>query len=181
MNRCGIILVFILCLSLCGCGNKDRIRQGVMLTDEQAEEIAKENYETYQSEVNELYGYINEYRNENGLEQVELDELLCLMAMHRSAENAHMEYMETEEIDGVLRHLRPDGEPASTICNVYGVFGNYGEIMGRRQMTPLEIFEDWCESQPHSECMLNDIYSRVGIGLCQSAKGEWYWTAIFMN
>ena len=151
---------------------------GVALTDNQANSMASQNASTYADYVNQVYALINQERAAAGVPTVSKDSTLTIVAMHRSVENAWMNFMEVSS-DG--HHLRPNGQKASTVCSYYKLAGSYGENLGRYQSTPSEIVSGWHNSAAHYSCMTNTKYTKVGIGVAKDASGYIYWTAIFMD
>jgi len=151
---------------------------GVALTDNQANAMAYQNASTYAEYVNQVYALINQERTAVGVPTVSKDNTLTIVAMHRSIENAWMNFMEVSS-DG--HHLRPNGQKASTICTYYNLSGSYGENLGRYQSSPSEIVLGWHNSPAHYSCMTNAKYTKVGIGVAKTSEGLLYWTAIFMD
>ena len=151
---------------------------GVALTDNQANSMASQNSVTYAEYVNQVYALINQERTAAGVPTVSKDSTLTIVAMHRSVENAWMNFMEVSS-DG--HHLRPNGQKASTICTYYNLYGSYGENLGRYQSSPSEIVSGWHNSAAHYSCMTNTKYTKVGIGVAKDSAGYIYWTAIFMD
>lgn len=150
---------------------------GVVLTDQQANSMAYQNSLTYIGYTNEVVSLINQERISAGVPTVEYDSTLTIVAMHRSVENAWINWMEVS--DG--HHMRPNGQKASTICNYYGLFGSYGENLGRYQQSSSQIVMGWHDSAAHYACMTNTKYTKVGIGVAQDSEGYFYWTAVFMD
>lgn len=138
---------------------------------------ARANAGTYSSYINQVYNLINQERAAAGKKAVSLDSSLTQMACHRAVENADNNCF---TISGG-HHVRPNGKNASSICYYYGIYGSYGENMGRYQMTPQEIVTGWHNSASHYACMTDSEYSRVGIGVAQDSEGYYYWIAIFMD
>ncbi|MDO5381352.1 MAG: CAP domain-containing protein [Eubacteriales bacterium] len=138
---------------------------------------ARVNAGTYSSYINQVYNLINQERAAAGKQAVALDSSLTQMACHRAVENADNNCF---TISGG-HHVRPNGKNASSICYYYGIYGSYGENMGRYQMTPQEIVTGWHNSASHYACMTDSEYNRVGIGVAQDSEGYYYWIAIFMD
>ena len=151
---------------------------GTALTDDQANSMAYQNASTYAEFVNQVYTLINQERTAAGIPSVSKDNTLTIVAMHRSIENAWMNFIEVSA-DG--HHLRPNKLKASTICSYYNLYGSYGENLGRYQVSPSEIVLGWHNSTAHYSCMTNTKYTKVGIGVAKNSEGNIYWTAIFMN
>lgn len=129
------------------------------------------------SRVSEVIAGINAERATAGVAPVVYDATLTSMAQTRASENADNNFFVVEN----GKHMRPDGRTASSICTDYGVYGYFGEVMGRNQTSPAEIVTGWHNSAPHYACMTGAKYSRVGVGVAADAKGNLYWVAIFMD
>lgn len=127
--------------------------------------------------VNDVIRRINEVRANVGVGSVKYDWTLNQMAQVRAMENAENNFFKAQN----GRHLRPDGRAASTICNDYGQYGNFGEVMGRYQTTTAEIVDGWVNSDSHYACITNSIYKRIGIGYEADSEGRIYWVAILMD
>lgn len=129
------------------------------------------------SRVSEVIAGINAERVAAGVAPVVYDATLTSMAQTRASENADNNFFVVEN----GKHMRPDGRTASSICTDYGVYGYFGEVMGRNQTSPAEIVTGWHDSAPHYACMTGAKYNRVGVGVAADAKGNLYWVAIFMD
>lgn len=158
------------------------IKAGVSLTDEQAAVVAQDNLAAYKDIKDELIEAVNSYRNENNLEKLKEDDTLSVIAMHRTAENAHMEWMETiTDEDGTIHHIRPDGSYISTAYSYYKKYGEYGEILGRRQKSVSDVIEAWKNSPQHNSCMLSDEFMYIGAGVAYAENGDIYYAVEFMK
>ena len=158
------------------------IKEGVSLTDEQAAVLAQDNLTAYKDIKDELIEAVNSYRTENGLEKLKEDDTLSTIAMHRTAENAHMEWMETiTDEDGTIHHIRPDGSYISTVYSYYKKYGEYGEILGRRQKSVMDVIEAWKNSPQHNSCMLSDEFKYIGAGIAYAENGDIYYAVEFMK
>lgn len=151
-----------------------QVTEGVALTIEQADTISRANYNEYYTYIVEVANLINQFRAENGLGAISLDYTNCIVAGIRSAEGAHLDY---------FSHERPDGTKVSTVINYYGIpWDRCGENLGRRQVTPQEIVEDWKNSDAgHREIMLKTEWTSMGIGIARDSEGDLYWTAVFIQ
>lgn len=127
--------------------------------------------------VNEVIAGINAERTAAGVGTVTYDATLTDMAQTRASENAANNFFVVEN----GRHKRPDGRNASSICEDYHQYGNFGEVMGRYQATPAEIVNGWHNSATHYACMTNAKYNRVGVGVAADSNGQLYWVAILMD
>ena len=97
---------------------------------------------------------INEYRLEEGLEELWLDEYLCAIAFCRSYESSL-----------VWSHTRPDGRSYWTVLEDYGYGGGAaGELLGYSTGDGAAVVDKWMRSESH-KAMLMGSSSTVGIGI----------------
>lgn len=143
--------------------------------------LASQNMIIYEKQAEELCGLINAYRLENGLDLLRTDYTLTQIAMHRASENAYMDWMEVLEDETGTHHLRPDGSSIAELFRYYGKYGNYGEILGRRQQSIEEVFEDWKMSQEHDACMKNGEFEQIGAGMARADNGDYYYAVVFLK
>jgi len=133
--------------------------------------------EVVDARVAQVIALINGERAAVGATAVTYDATLTTMAQVRASENADNDFFVIQN----GKHMRPDGRTASSICTDFGQYGNFGEVMGRRQTSPEQIVEGWHNSAAHYSCMTSAKYTRVGVGVAADANGDLYWVAIFMN
>lgn len=155
--------------------------ESAFLSDAFGRELAAENMVLYQTQAQELCALINDYRRENGLNILETDDILMQIAMHRASENAYTNWMETVEDENGIRHLRPDGSGIEGIFRSYDKYGTYGEILGRRQQTAGEVFEDWKSSPQHDACMKKEEFEQIGVGIARAENGDFYYAVVFLR
>lgn len=97
---------------------------------------------------------INEYRMEEGLEEVWLDEYLCAIASCRSYEASL-----------VWSHTRPDGRGYWTVLDDYGYGGGAaGELLGYATGDGGAVIDKWMNSESHRTLLMGSS-STVGIGI----------------
>lgn len=149
------------------------------LSDSEAKAAAKANKTAYASLASEVVNLINEYRTANGLAKLTVNDTLSTAAMHRAAESAYADWNMTAMEGGAKRHIRPNFTKASTIASEYGIGGNFGENFGRWQASPSEIIAQWKSSSSHNALLLSGSYTKVGIGVAQDSRGDYYWVALF--
>lgn len=149
------------------------------LSDSEAKAAAKANKTAYASQASEVVNLINEYRTANGLAKLTVNDTLSTAAMHRAAESAYADWNMTAMEGGAKRHIRPNFTKASTIASEYGIGGNFGENFGRWQASPSEIVAQWKSSSSHNALLLSESYTKVGIGVAQDSRGDYYWVALF--
>lgn len=149
------------------------------LSDSEAKAAAKANKTAYASQASEVVNLINEYRTANGLAKLTVNDTLSTAAMHRAAESAYADWNMTAMEGGAKRHIRPNFTKASTIASEYGIGGNFGENFGRWQESPSEIIAQWKTSSSHNALLLSGSYTKVGIGVAQDSRHDYYWVALF--
>ena len=145
-------------------------------TQAQVVEVAAVEATPVDARVQEVITRINAERAAAGVAPVAYDPVLNQMAQKRAEEE-----ITVAEANGKLMHNRPDGSKASTICYEFERYGNFGEVLGRFQSTPEEIVLGWHNSPAHYNCMVNGVYTQVGVGIATDSLGRIYWSAIFMN
>lgn len=97
---------------------------------------------------------INEYRLEEGLEELWLDEYLCAVVSCRSYEASR-----------VWSHTRPDGRGYWTVLEDYGYGGSVsGELLGYTTGDADAVVDKWMSSESH-RAMLMGGSSLTGIGI----------------
>lgn len=144
-------------------------------------EMASENIVSYRENVIALCGLINGYRLENELSELELDDTLMKLAAHRSTENAYYNWMEAVEDENGTHHIRPDGSGIEELFVFYEKYGTYGEILGRRQKSIEEVFQDWKNSPEHDACMKKEDFELIGAGIARADNGDFYYTVVFLE
>lgn len=97
---------------------------------------------------------INEYRLEEGLEELYLDEYLCAIASYRGYEASR-----------VWSHTRPDGRSYATVLddNGYGAVAA-GELLGYSTGSGAAVADKWMNSESHRDLLMGSS-STVGIGI----------------
>lgn len=162
---------------------EEQTTEGAKRSEDEYHNMAVANTSVYSEYIQQVYELINKERAEAGQSSVYLDNTLTVMACHRAVENADNDFF----VVSGGHHRRPvknaDGsyKEAKTICYYYGQYGSFGEVMGRYQSTPQGIVLGWHNSQAHYDCMVNSVYTRVGVGVAKDSSGRYYWVAIFMN
>lgn len=122
----------------------------------------------------EMLQHINAYREENGLEPLELSQPLGNAAEFKARDMSERDY---------LAHTSPDGQGLQELMNQVGYTFNttFGENIAAGQMDAEATFEQWENSPEHREIMLGEGFTAVGIGRAHNpeAKYDWYWAAEF--
>lgn len=134
---------------------------------------ANNNILKYNDKINEVLELTNQYRNEVGLNNLVLDENLCVAATVRALE---MSYVEN------LSHTRPDGAKCFRVLDDLAIHYNYaGENIGDGYKYAENVSKAWKESPSHYENIISNKYNKIGIGVAQSLNGRYYWVQIFSN
>lgn len=134
---------------------------------------ATENRNTYRAEINAIYENVNRYRAEAGVDPIMLDEVLTKAAMVRACEMAW---------SGVYSHTRPNGTKCFTIFDEFG-FPDCagGENIAMKYGNAQSVSEGWKNSSGHYKNMIDDTYSKIGIGVAADQQGCLYWCQEFIG
>lgn len=102
----------------------------------------------------DMLNRINEYRLENDLDELWLDEYLCAIASCRSYEASL-----------TWSHTRPDGRSYATVLSDYGYGGGAaGELLGYATGDGAAIIDKWMSSESHRSLLMGGS-STIGIGI----------------
>ena len=143
------------------------------------EEEQRQRTEKYAAEQNakrdefaeEVIDRINQEREKNGLNKLQMNDALMEAADVR-----------VKEIVTNFSHTRPDGRKAKTAANEAGFEGNYiGENITGFANTPKWAVDNWTESDGHRENYLNPEYTYTGVAYLYDKDSEYgsYWVQIF--
>ena len=132
----------------------------------EASSVAASNMSIY----NELLGYVNNLRSEEGKESLVLDNTLSQAATLRAIEIAWSRK---------FSHTRPNGSSCFTVLDDYNIVAYWvGENIAGGQMTAKSAFDTWNASSGHHENMVGN-YTKIGIGK-YTLDGATYWVQIFI-
>lgn len=124
------------------------------------------------SQYNEMLGYVNNLRNENGKEPLTLDNNLNLAATIRALEMAW---------SSKFSHTRPDGRSCFTIFDDLGIsYSAVGENIAGGTSTPNATFNMWNNSQGHHDNMISSNFKKIGVGKA-TVNGVTFWVQLFSN
>mgnify|MGYP001033841316 CR=1 FL=1 len=114
---------------------------------------------------------VNQHRAEAGLAPVEYSAELSKPAQTR-----------VFEIEKSFSHTRPDGRYFSSALKDHGISYRYtGENIAWGHKSPEEVVEAWMNSPGHRANILNERFTKLGVGYQQNAKGVNYFTQLFTN
>lgn len=139
------------------------------------EDLSAEAYQVYASNISLINGvlnYTNIYRDEVGIERLNLDSNLSIAATIRSMEMAY---------SGKFSHTRPNGTSCFNIFNEKGISAsNKGENIAMGQRSAESVSTSWRNSPGHYENMIDANFKKIGIGVFKF-DGNFYWTQIFSD
>lgn len=123
--------------------------------------------------VNEVLRLVNEARTNAGVPALELDSTLCQAAQVRAGECVTN-----------FSHTRPDGSSYKTAITNAGITSRYtGENAATGHSTASQVVERWLQSEGHRANILNERFTKIGIGL-EKNNGRPYsgyaWTQLFI-
>ncbi|MFM9107489.1 MAG: CAP domain-containing protein, partial [Chloroflexota bacterium] len=118
-------------------------------------------------------GLINEYRAQNGLGSLVIQDELGAAADFHSQDMATNDYFD---------HYLSDGSGPGDNIAAFGYSGDtWGENIAAGMATASEALVAWKNSPGHNAAMLDPDYSEIGIGRFYDPASEygWYWTTTF--
>lgn len=124
--------------------------------------------------INEVYKLVNKYRQDMDKEILTFDSSLSVIATIRAQEIAK---------SGKFSHHRPDSKGYfSTLYQEYGfTSGNAGENLAKTYKTAEEAVQAWRESPTHNACILNEKWTKTGIGVAKMEDGTYIWVQEFAS
>lgn len=140
---------------------------------EEPTDPVSEGFGAFEQEIVDL---VNEYRAENGVPALTINEKLNF------ASEAHSEDMRDR---GFFEHMNPDGERAGDRIAETGLDNQgWGENIAVGYDTPEEAMEGWMTSPGHNSNMLRAEWDAIGVGHVPGDDGsDWdnYWTQNFAD
>ena len=109
----------------------------------------------------EVVRLVNEEREKQGLEPLDVDENLMELARIRA-----------EELEGKFSHERPDGTHAAQVFSG-------GENIAGDYTSPSAVMEAWMGSEGHRANILRERFHYIGVGCYQDTNGDLYWVQLF--
>lgn len=133
-----------------------------------------EGYENFEARVLDL---TNDFRRQNGLPPLALNNQLIAAAESHSRNMAFQDFFSHTGLDGsqVSDRARQQGYPSSFV----------GENIAVGYTTPEAVVQGWIDSQGHRENLLRTSYDEIGIGYHYLANDtgnvnyNHYWTQVF--
>ena len=111
-----------------------------------------------------VFNIMNQQRVAQGLSQLSWSDALTSAAQVRA-----------NEITTSFSHTRPNGSAFWTVdSNV-----QYGENLAKLYQSADSVYTAWMNSPTHAANIMDGGYKTVGIAICQTGDGSWYWAQEF--
>lgn len=121
--------------------------------------------------ISQVLSLVNEERAKAGLSPLTLDTGASEAADIRA-----------KEIVNNFSHTRPNGNSFSSALTENGVsYRSAGENIAYGQNTPSEVMNSWMNSSGHRANILNQNFTKIGIGHYETANGTDYWVQVFLR
>lgn len=126
---------------------------------------------------------INDYREENGLQALQLSDNISTASAHYAHDMAKYDAYRVPEahVSGPTDYYF-EGAILTDRMNQEDYYGSaYGENIAAGQASVQEVFEAWRNSPPHNEMMLNPDMNVIGIGLVENPETSYgeFWATNF--
>lgn len=146
----------------------------------------------YYDMADELYSFIQDYRNEYNDDHVynyegddddyiddhELPEFDMTDSLNKAAALRAAELASQQRASGA----RPDGRGMETVLSDYGVtYTNVAESVAFGQDDAEECFEDLEDYSTHTTYWRNKNFSKIGIGVAYAEDGKAYWVVLYVE
>ena len=132
----------------------------------EASSIAASNISAYQ----EMLGYVNQLRANEGVSALTLDSNLNLAATVRALEMAW---------SGKFSHTRPNGQDCFSVYSDLGIRSSAkGENIAGYNANVKSTFEQWNNSPDHHANMVKPEFTKIGVGK-YTLNGRSYWVQLF--
>ena len=134
--------------------------------------IIEDNKSELNEEEQEVLNLTNKYRNENGLEDLEIYSKLQKTAKIKA---------EDLEKNNYFSHNSPTyGSPFDMLQTFNIPFTAAGENIAKGQTTAQEVMNAWMNSSGHAANILNSGFSEIGVGYVYN-NGFPVWTQMFIH
>ena len=124
--------------------------------------------------ADEVFALVNREREQAGLPLLERSDTLDQAATTRAGECASLNSL---YVDG-RAHTRPDGSRWFTVLGIDRNY-NYGENSGQGKATAEAQMTSWMASDGHSDNILREDYTGIGIACAVSEQGTVFAVQIF--
>lgn len=121
------------------------------------------------SYAEQILNLVNKERAKVGLHALKLDTQVSSAASVRA-----------KEIQTSFSHTRPDGRKFSSVLTDNGIrFTAAGENIAWGQTSPEQVMEAWMNSDGHRANILNEKFTKLGVGHLKNTSGRNYWVQLF--
>lgn len=87
-----------------------------------------------------------------------------------------------KEIYNKFAHERPDGSKYRTVLDQCNVSYSYcGENVAYGYRSPDAVMDGWMNSEGHKANILNERFTKIGVGHYKGSNGYDYWSQLFTN
>lgn len=170
---------------------KEKIDNKVF-TLEEYKEMAEDAYGRYYDHTDELFGYINDYREEynetrvwnysgdddNYIDEHELPSFDRDSVLDKAATLRAVELASQQRASGA----RPDGRNMNTVLTDYGITSiTVTESVAFGQDDAEDCFSDLKSGNMHSAYWQKRQYTQCGIGLAYDVDGKPYWVIMYVE
>lgn len=114
---------------------------------------------------------VNSERSAQRRSSLKSDETLNMIAEQRA-----------REIAVKFSHTRPDGSKCSSLLQENDIVNVYaGENIAAGHRSAEEVMNTWMNSDGHRKNILNENYTRIGVGVYEASNGTIYWVQVFTS
>lgn len=114
---------------------------------------------------------VNSERSAQRRSSLKSDETLNMIAEQRA-----------REIAVKFSHTRPDGSKCSSLLQENDIVNVYaGENIAAGHRSATEVMNTWMNSDGHRKNILNENYTRIGVGVYEASNGTIYWVQVFTS
>lgn len=119
----------------------------------------------------EVIELVNAERSAKRISSLESDDILNEIAAQRA-----------KEIAVKFSHTRPNGSQCSSLLQENGIVNVYaGENIAAGHLTAESVMNTWMNSDGHRKNIMNENYTRIGVGTYTSSGGYTYWVQVFTS
>ncbi|MDE6764002.1 MAG: CAP domain-containing protein [Oscillospiraceae bacterium] len=123
------------------------------------------------SASDEVIDIVNSERSAQRVSSLKSDDTLNKIAEQRA-----------REIAVKFSHTRPDGTKCSSLLQENDIVNVYaGENIAAGHRSAEEVMKTWMNSDGHRKNILNENYTRIGVGVYEASDGNTYWVQVFTS
>ena len=124
-----------------------------------------------ESAAEKVIDLVNSERSAQRKTSLQSDDTLNMIAEQRA-----------KEIAVKFSHTRPDGSKCSSLLQENGIVNVYaGENIAAGHISAEEVMKTWMNSDGHRKNILNENYTRIGVGVYEASNGYTYWVQVFTS